>query len=397
MDLPGRQHVALRRGALIVAAAAAVTGASTAVAAAATARHVVRAEDGERPDDVEVLAVGAGTVTLRADEVTTVPGRYGLWLNGGAGHARLGDVVDHDVQADTVTRTVLGVDRGQLRPGPARWNTYFYSGDPAAALGLGFETVRLTSGGSVLPAWRVPPPPGTATGRWAILVHGRGADREEGLRALPVLGRLGTTTLIVSYRNDVDAEPSDGSPVSRRHYHLGASEWIDVEAAILYARQAGASEVVLFGYSMGGAICLQLLDRSWTADQVQALVLDAPVIDWRNVLDHNARINHVPVRVGRLAQSMIAHDHARRLIGLEMPLPLDRMDWVERAAELGPPILLLHSDDDEFVPSGPSRRLAASRPDLVRLVSFRQARHTAEWNVDPEGWDTEVARFLLDV
>jgi len=58
---------------------------------------------------------------------------------------------------------------------------------------------------------------------------------------------------------------------------------------------------------------------------------------------------------------------------------------------------VLHSDDDEFVPSGPSRRLALARPDLVTLVSSRGARHTKEWNVDPDSWDTAVARFLLSL
>jgi pimeloyl-ACP methyl ester carboxylesterase len=71
------------------------------------------------------------------------------------------------------------------------------------------------------------------------------------------------------------------------------------------------------------------------------------------------------------------------------------MDWVSRAGELHVPVLVLHSDDDEFVPSGPSRRLAQARPDLVTLVSSRHARHTKEWNVDPAAWDTAVARFLL--
>ena len=160
------------------------------------------------------------------------------------------------------------------------------------------------------------------------------------------------------------------------------------------SRQA-PSEVVLFGWSMGGAIALQLLDRSWTADRVSALVLDAPVIDWRDVLDHHARLHRVPGSWGALAQSLLAHDHARRLVALEVPLPLDRMDWVARAGELAVPILLLHSDDDDFVPSTPSRRLAAARPDLVTLVSCQGVGHTMEWNLDPEAWDTAVARFLL--
>jgi pimeloyl-ACP methyl ester carboxylesterase len=137
------------------------------------------------------------------------------------------------------------------------------------------------------------------------------------------------------------------------------------------------------------------VSRSWTADRVRALVLDAPVVDWRMVLDHHARINRLPRPVGRLGLAMLGHRTARRVVGVDGPVDLRRMDWVTRAAELRLPVLLVHSEDDEFVPCGPSRRLAEARPDLVTYVPFTGARHTKEWNVDPDRWEREVARFLL--
>ena len=345
-----------------------------------------------RPDDVEVIGVGDGTVTLRAGVETVVPGRYGLWLDGGTGHARLGEIIDHDEQAGTVTRRLLGVDSGRLREGPARWNGYFYAGTPGSALGLPFTEVAIPSEVGPLPTWYVPAADGVPAGTWAILVHGRGATREECLRAVPVLRRLGFACLVVSYRND------PGGPRSRGgRYHLGDAEWMDVEAAVLYAIEAGARDVVLVGWSMGGAIALQTISRSWLADRVRAVVLDAPVIDWRHVLDHHARLRGVPSTVGRLSQAVLEHPQARRLAGVESPLSLSRLDWVTRASELKLPVLLIHSEDDEFVPAEPSRRLARARPDLVTFVPVKGARHTKEWNVDPEGWDTAVARFLLTV
>jgi hypothetical protein len=338
-----------------------------------------------------------------------VPGRYGLWLNGGTGHARLGEVVDHDEAALTVTRRVLGIDSGidggidsgidggidggRLREGPARWDQYFFTGTPKTALGLDFTEVVLDAGHGPLPAWRVPPAGGVPVrDTWAVLVHGRGATREECLRAIPVLHRLGFTVLVVSYRNDAGAARSRGG-----RYHLGDAEWLDVEAAVLYAVDQGAKDVVLAGWSMGGAISLQVVSRSWLADRVRALILDAPVLDWRDVIDHHARLNGVPGGIGRLSQVVLEHPHARRLAGVDAPVSLDRLDWVRRAEELQLPMLLIHSDDDEFVPAGPSRLLAAARPDLVTFVPFRQARHTKEWNVDSEQWDTAVARFLLQL
>jgi uncharacterized protein len=376
---------------MVGASLAVAAGAGVSALATVYARKVVT-PDAEKPDDVEVLAVGAGSVTLRATPETIAPGRYGLWLDGGGGHARLGEVVDHDEQARTVTRRLLSVDRGHLREGPARWNQYFYVGSPAA-LGLAFEDVAVPTELGDMPAWLVPAAGGVPTrDTWAILVHGRGATREECLRALPVLHRLGFPALVVSYRNDVGAPRSRGG-----RYHLGDAEWLDVESALLLAAERGAREVVLFGWSMGGAIVLQLVTRSWAADRVRAVVLDAPVLDWRHVLDHHARLNHVPDAVGRLAQAVLQHRSARRLLGVDAPLSLDRMDWVRRAGELHVPLLILHSDDDEFVPAEPSRRLARARPDVVTYVPSRGARHTKEWNVDSEGWDSAVARFLLEL
>lgn len=382
----------LVRGAVAGAVVAVAAGSALSAVAALLARHVISPVE-EHPDDVEVIGVGAGTVTLRAEEGTVVPGRFGLWLDGGEGHARLGDVIDHDEQAGTVTRQIIGVDRGCLSEGPGRWNPSFYSGTPGTALGLPFEEVGIETELGPMPAWYVPPASAAPEQEtWAVLVHGRGGTREECLRAVPVLHRLGRACLIVSYRNDV------GAPRSRRgRYHLGEAEWVDVEAAILHAAEAGARDVVLVGWSMGGAIVLQTASRSWLADRVRAVILDAPVIDWRDVLDHHARLNRVPAPVGRLTQAVLEHRHARRLVGVETPLSLSRLDWVSRAAELSLPMLLVHSDDDEFVPSGPSRRLAKARPDLVTFLSVPGARHTMEWNVDPEAWETAVARFLLDL
>jgi uncharacterized protein len=379
------------RGALVGASLAVAAGAGVSALATFYARKVVT-PDAEKPDDVDVLAVGAGSVTLRATAETIAPGRYGLWVDRGDAHARIGDVIDHDEQARTVTRRLLGVDRGRLREGPARWNQYFYAGTPAA-LGLPFEDVAVPTELGDMPAWFVPAAGGGPRhDSWAILVHGRGATREECLRALPVLHRLGFPALVVSYRNDSGAPRSRGG-----RYHLGDAEWLDVEAALLVAAERGAAEVVLFGWSMGGAIVLQLVTRSWAADRVRAVVLDAPVLDWRHVLDHHARLNHVPDAVGRLAQAVLQHRSARRLLGVDAPLSLDRMDWVTRAADLHVPLLILHSDDDEFVPAEPSRRLARARPDVVTYVPSRGARHTKEWNVDPDGWDSAVARFLLEL
>jgi len=61
------------------------------------------------------------------------------------------------------------------------------------------------------------------------------------------------------------------------------------------------------------------------------------------------------------------------------------------------PTLILHSQDDDFVPYGPSAELAEQNPRLVTFERFSGAGHTREWNVDPERWESTVAEWLAEV
>ncbi|MCE3291683.1 MAG: lipase, partial [Arthrobacter sp.] len=170
--------------------------------------------------------------------------------------------------------------------------------------------------------------------------------------------------------------------------------WRDVEAAIAYALAHGAKEVVLFGWSMGGAICLQTADLSRYRNVIRAMVLDAPVIDWVNVLAHHAELNRIPSAVGRYGQLMMGHRLGRRLTGLAAPVDLKSMDWVSRAVELRTPTLIIHSVDDEYVPYRPSALLAEKNPEMVTFEAFEKARHAKEWNADPDRWESLVKAWL---
>ena len=390
--MPANRQVA--RKSLLVAAGAVVAttvvSASGTVAAATYFARKVLTPDRLRPDDTEIVAVEDDSVTLVLTPESGLPGHYGLWFDDGQGHARVGAVLEIDQEAGRVQRVLEGVDVGELRVGPARWNQYYFAGDPQQALGLPSRDVQIAAEIGTLAAWEVPAADG-APGRWAVLVHGRGAPRQECLRAVPVVHDLGFTALIPLYRNDIGApSSSDG------RYSLGLSEWRDLEAALLHAVDAGAQQIVLFGWSMGGAIILQTLDRSWLSDRVSAVVLDAPVIDWADVLRHHGAMHKIPGPIASLSRSLIGRRWARRLVGVHEPIDVALTNWEHRADELKHPTLLIHSLDDEFVPAGPSISLAAKRPDLVRFESWREARHTKEWNVDPERWNAVVRAFLSD-
>lgn len=370
------------------AAVSSVVAGATSALAAHFAKEVVTPR--KRDENLEILAVvqtGDGMeVILPANEDTTIEGTYSLYFDGGRGHARIGAIRSFVPREGTVQREVETVYAGDIRSAVRGWWSGAVYPSPSA-LGFADESVSVPVAGGDAPAWLVRAEAPSDT--WAIMVHGRGVQRSEGLRAVRTARELGMTSLLVSYRNDGEAPfATDG------RYGLGMTEWQDVESALEYAFDSGAQDVVLFGWSMGGAICLQAADISRYRTRIRALVLDGPVIDWMNVLTHQAELNRIPAPAGRLGQWLISNSFGRVVTGLSTPLDLKSMDWVSRADQVTVPTLILHSEDDEFVPVGPSAELAERNPTFVTFERFYRARHTKEWNVDPDRWHTVTADWL---
>ena len=125
--------------------------------------------------------------------------------------------------------------------------------------------------------------------RWAVLVHGRGARRDESLRPCARSTTTGSTSLVPSYRND---EGARSGPDGR--YNLGLSEWRDVEEACLYAVRRGPARSSSSGGRWVARSSCRPSTASSLADHVTRVVLDAPVIDWGDVFAHHARLNRIP-------------------------------------------------------------------------------------------------------
>ncbi|MBW9118951.1 alpha/beta fold hydrolase [Microbacterium trichothecenolyticum] len=338
-----------------------------------------------RQADTRILALdtAAQTITLSRTADTELPGRYGLFTSGTSDYIKLGSVLSED--ASSVKRKLLTHISADARLAPeAAFSGWYY--DHPEQLHLPFTPELIGSTVGPCPAWQFPAGDGDT---WVIQVHGRGTTRAECLRAVPVFHALGITSLVVSYRNDGEAPRSRNGT-----YALGATEWRDVDAAVGFARRRGARRIIVMGWSMGGAIALQLALNSAHGDVIAGLILESPVVDWRIVLDFQARVERVPGPVSRLAIEALQAEWASPLTRTGAAIRLDRLDVVARAAELRHPILILHSDDDGFVPSDASHDLVAARPDLVEMQVFEVARHTKLWNYDQERWTASIGTWL---
>lgn len=379
--------------ALVAGVRAALTVLSLALAAvlgmlAAGSLHMARrvVTPARRVPDTRILALDtvAQTITLARTPDTELPGRYGLFTTGTSQYIKLGSVLSED--ETSVKRKLLthvGAD-ARLQP-EAAFSGWYYERPEELHLDFTPELIGSTVG--PCPAWLFPAGDGDT---WVIQVHGRGTNRAECLRAVPVFHALGITSLVVSYRNDGEA------PRSRTGtYTLGATEWRDVDAAVGFARRRGARRVIVMGWSMGGAIALQLALNSANADVISGLVLESPVIDWRVVLDYQARLQRVPSAVSGLAIGALQSEWAAPLTRSGGAIRFDELDVVARAGELRHPILILHSDDDGFVPSDASHDLLLARPDLVQMQVFEVARHTKLWNYDQARWSETIRSWLI--
>jgi uncharacterized protein len=321
--------------------------------------------------DLQVLAVRPDRITLPRTKQTEQSGLWGLEWSGGYGQVgRLRSVEPSKVVRDF--RLLQGTLHVGQRVTVDRWA---FPGDPSAAFGLHFSNVRIDSELGSLPAWYVNGPRET----WVIFVHGRDANRREALRMLQPVVELGFPSLVISYRNDLEAPRSpDGLS------HLGETEWRDVDSAAAYAMDHGARHLVLAGLSMGGAIVSDFLYRSRHAATVRGVILDAPVLNWGATVNFVGRGHRIPGPLMSLTKSIFSIRF--------------RSDWndLDEMSRTGPPspVLLFHGTDDDIVPVRTSDEFAAAHSDLVTYARVAGAGHVESWNLDPAGYDEAVQTFL---
>lgn len=361
------------RRALAVAALVAVLAAVGAGALVAWnfSSLVVVPRQSDWPENVKVEARGEGTVVLSREEASERPGAYGLVWQGG--RAIVGEVVRRD--ADSVTRRLRDV-RGYLVPGMEVGVDFnVWGGNPRQTLGIPFREVRYPSEIGPMPAWEVPGRSRT----WAIVVHGINGDPQAGLRLLPALRRAGVPALLISYREDLGAPSADGK------HHMGLTEWRDVQSAARYAFSRGARRIVLVGYSMGGAIVSQFMQRSPLADRLAGLVLDAPALDWRQILSFNATEMGLPG---------LAAKPVEWAIGMRIDVDWDSLDAAAHPEDFQLPILLFHGEEDDVVPIAVSEDFAAALPGRVEFHRVPEAGHTEAWNVERRRYERQLERFL---
>ena len=348
-------------------------------------RRVLEPSTRGRAHPLVVLEVEPDRVTLGVLQETGSSRRWrqeGLWgVRWPGGHAQAGKILH--LGKRKVTRS-LRLLNGNPVPGTRVTLTSFaFPDDPEEAFGLPVQPIRYHSPLGRFPAWMTPGSRST----WVIFVHGkRGAPPSGALRSYPLLkiaSDLGFPGLVISYRNDLEAEPAaDGL------HWCGLTEWEDLEGAVRHALDAGAEGVVLAGYSMGGALVMSFLRQSDLAQSVRGVILEAPVLDLEATLDFAARNRGYPTILFRAAKT---------LAQVRFGVPWKELNYIGNMEYLRTPTLIFHGGADTLVPLRTSRLLASSRPDLVRCVTIPGATHGRTWNLDPDRYQRVAREFLESI
>ncbi len=327
------------------------------------------------PENTEVLAVSPQRITLARSEDSERPGVYGLDWPGG--HAVIG-AIEHE-SGDAVVRRLLS-SRGYLVAGrKVLVESDVYAGNPREALGIPFSTARVPDELGPMPDWLIRGHSRT----WAIVVHGINGTPQEGLHLLPTLRRAGLPAMLISYREDLGAPASpDG------FHHMGLTEWRDLQAAARYALAHGARRLVLAGYSMGGAIVAQFMQKSRLAPRVAGLVLDAPALNWKRTIEFNSEQMGLP---GFAALPVLW------AIGARIDADWNSLDALAHPDAFQLPILLFHGLDDKVVPIATSNDFAAELPHWVTYYRVPHAGHVQSWNVDPRQYERRVGGFIASL
>jgi hypothetical protein len=275
-----------------------------------------------------------------------------------------------------VHQVIIGVL--QVEPvDPARTSP----GDPQAAFGLDFLDDPVETKLGPAPAWLILGPDSTWKGTWAIYVHGVNGRREDGYRYVKLLHEAGFPLLLMTYRND------EGAPQTADGLHgYGVSEWPDLEAAVSFATTRGATDVLLVGDSMGGAIVGQFLAQSDKATSVRAVIADSPALDFAE------RVNFTLGKTGfPFAPMMTAL--ATQTVALTTGMPIEDAVAINPLAAFPGPLLLIHGTGDRVIPVSTSDRLLAKRVGVTTMLRTA-SDHLRTWGDHPDLFDATLRTFL---
>ena len=278
---------------------------------------------------------------------------------------------------------------GYTHPGPAAGLAPIgpdIGTNPAIDFGITYQDVEFpTGGGAMLRGWFVP---GAGDARLGIVAaHGRGADRRDFLRHLPIFHELGMPTLLFDYR---EHGISDGAG---HGMSMGHREAEDISAAVRYMKEAvGLQRVGVVGVSLGASSAILAAAQDQAIDGV---VAESPFASMEVFLydeverSVQARPLLSEIPRPRWWPGLVVGLTAWRQGIRELQTPRDVIDRIAPR-----PILLMHGTGDTAVDVSHSEALIARAGTPKELWIAEGAGHTQMFDRYPEEYRARLSHFL---
>ena len=227
------------------------------------------------------------------------------------------------------------------------------------------------------------------TGRYYHVSDGAPLDIcFHGYRSSPVIDfsggseisfRLGHNVLMIEQRAHCE---SQGHVIT-----FGILERRDLLSWVNYAveRFGTDTNILLYGVSMGGATVLMSADLP-LPENVKGIIADCPYANASDIIAQVGKGRGFPAPVTRLLATVGA-----RVFG---HFDLHETDAIRAVRETKVPILILHGDDDRFVPCAMSEEVFRANPKMVTRYLVPTAAHGIAYLVDTPFYTQKVCAFM---
>ncbi len=193
---------------------------------------------------------------------------------------------------------------------------------------------------------------------------------------------MGHNTLVVFQRAHLESE---GHTIS-----FGIKERFDCLDWINYAvdRFGEDKKIIISGLSMGAATVIMAAAEPLPRN-VRGIIADCPYSSPKEII--------LKVCAGMGLPPLLCYPLIYCGTLIFGGFKLTECDAVRGAKNAKIPILLLHGEDDDFVPLEMSRKIAEANPEMVRLHTFEGAGHGLSYMVSCERYTKLTVDFICEV
>jgi len=265
-----------------------------------------------------------------------------------------------------------------MNPGPFQCTKehFVFCGDPMEQ-GIPFENVEFKSpDGLTIRGWYMP---AIASTKAVIFAHGRGANRNEGMRFARPLHDAGFAVLTFDFRHCGESDSSFNS--------MGFHEQKDIIVAIDFLeRNKGMKRIGLIGWSQGAATGILAMAGD---SRIRAGVFEGGFANASDVIAEGAARDF-----GLPRRPLIPF--VLWLYGLRCGLDTDKINAEDVIGSIAPrPVYIIHGDADTAVYYHHGERLYAAAKDPKMMWTVKGGPHVECWQMDRERAERTVREFFV--